>query len=389
MSKKNFMSYGDAETILTEYAQGVKDVKNPQFTEAGTRNNIASGESYKTIFGKIKKFFSDLKTVAFTGSYNDLSNTPDLSLKANKTDIDDVYKVMGRNGAKNLLNVGNEIHTQYVSGVDIMFGGYGDITLDGTAQDDITYVLDTDLGNRLNVFEHYIVSAGETMDGSMSTYYLSVQEVNEGSVTSSLADVTKDEVEFSKGSVRNIRCVLVIKAGTRLDWVSINPMVRYALDTDDTFQSYAKTNRQLTDDMAIPKYDVANRREYYEGGAAFDGNIDSTPTAGSNNAVASGGTKTYVDNLVSPKINKTSIQSSKAAFPPAAVGVQTVTVTFPTAFAHTPQVMVSWDDNQSLPSFFKYPLHIAGITTTGFTVQAERLNESANWWFRYIAVDNQ
>lgn len=51
--------------------------------------------------------------------------------------------------------------------------------------------------------------------------------------------------------------------------------------------------------MAVPKYDSANRREYYEGGAAFSGNIDSTPTAGSNNAVSSGGTKTYVDNAVS------------------------------------------------------------------------------------------
>ena len=28
------------------------------------------------IFGKIAKFFSDLKTVAFTGSYNDLSDKP-------------------------------------------------------------------------------------------------------------------------------------------------------------------------------------------------------------------------------------------------------------------------------------------------------------------------
>lgn len=44
--------------------------------------------------------------------------------------------------------------------------------------------------------------------------------------------------------------------------------------------------------MAVPKYDSANRREYYEGGAAFDGNIDSAPTAGSNNAVASGGVYT-------------------------------------------------------------------------------------------------
>lgn len=46
------------------------------FTEAGTRQNINSGDTLATILGKIKKFFSDLKTVAFSGSYNDLSDRP-------------------------------------------------------------------------------------------------------------------------------------------------------------------------------------------------------------------------------------------------------------------------------------------------------------------------
>ena len=50
--------------------------QTPTFTEASTRVNIASGETLSTLFGKIKKFFTDLKTVAFTGSYTDLSNKP-------------------------------------------------------------------------------------------------------------------------------------------------------------------------------------------------------------------------------------------------------------------------------------------------------------------------
>lgn len=49
---------------------------NVEFAESTTRKNIESGEEIKTLFGKIKKFFSDLKTVAFTGSYNDLTNKP-------------------------------------------------------------------------------------------------------------------------------------------------------------------------------------------------------------------------------------------------------------------------------------------------------------------------
>lgn len=46
------------------------------FSQATTRENIASGEKQNVIFGKIKKFFTDLKTVAFTGNYGDLSNKP-------------------------------------------------------------------------------------------------------------------------------------------------------------------------------------------------------------------------------------------------------------------------------------------------------------------------
>lgn len=49
---------------------------NPTFTEAQTRANIVSGETFATILGKIMKFFSDLKTVAFTNSYTDLDNKP-------------------------------------------------------------------------------------------------------------------------------------------------------------------------------------------------------------------------------------------------------------------------------------------------------------------------
>lgn len=65
--------------------------------------------------------------------------------------------------------------------------------------------------------------------------------------------------------------------------------------------------------MAVPKYNSTTETEYFEGGAAFDGNIDSTPTAGSNNAVASGGVKTYVDNAVgSSKSTTNNITISKA-----------------------------------------------------------------------------
>lgn len=48
------------------------------FTEASSRANIASGDSITTLWGKIKKWFTDLKAVAFSGAYSDLTGTPTL-----------------------------------------------------------------------------------------------------------------------------------------------------------------------------------------------------------------------------------------------------------------------------------------------------------------------
>ncbi len=46
------------------------------FVQATNRTNISSKEKLSAIMGKIAKFFADLKTVAFTGKYSDLSGTP-------------------------------------------------------------------------------------------------------------------------------------------------------------------------------------------------------------------------------------------------------------------------------------------------------------------------
>lgn len=47
-----------------------------EFTEATKRSNIESGEKSNIIMGKIMKFFTDLKDIAFSGRYSDLSDKP-------------------------------------------------------------------------------------------------------------------------------------------------------------------------------------------------------------------------------------------------------------------------------------------------------------------------
>ena len=49
-----------------------------KFTQAASRANLSSGEKVSVSLGKIMKYFADLKTVAFSGSYADLSNKPNI-----------------------------------------------------------------------------------------------------------------------------------------------------------------------------------------------------------------------------------------------------------------------------------------------------------------------
>ncbi len=60
------------------YVLGDISEKTVKFTEAGGRENINTGESTATMFGKIKKWFADLKNIAFTGNYSDLLNVPEI-----------------------------------------------------------------------------------------------------------------------------------------------------------------------------------------------------------------------------------------------------------------------------------------------------------------------
>lgn len=68
------------------------DNQTPTFTRAEVRENIISGEKLSVLFGKLNKVIFDLSEVAFSGNYNDLSETPD-SLPA--SDTTDEYNPVG------------------------------------------------------------------------------------------------------------------------------------------------------------------------------------------------------------------------------------------------------------------------------------------------------
>lgn len=89
------VSLGKADTALQKHQDisgkldktGDASSTTASFAAASSRENVKAGEKLSVLFGKIAKWFTDLKTVAFTGSYNDLANKPtipDISGKQDK-----------------------------------------------------------------------------------------------------------------------------------------------------------------------------------------------------------------------------------------------------------------------------------------------------------------
>ena len=104
------------------------------FEEAATRENIASGDKLSVVLGKIKKWYSELKTVAFTGKFTDLVDSP-IKITDN-SDNTCIYlgqseRVMGLENQLHAVNFRNEgdgpnqgmrFITRQPSSGDIIFG---------------------------------------------------------------------------------------------------------------------------------------------------------------------------------------------------------------------------------------------------------------------------
>lgn len=88
----NESTYRSGNVNLSKTNVGLGNVPNvttnnqtPTFAQASTRDNLVSGEKLSVLFGKIMKWFADLKTVAFTGAYSDLSGLPTIPNVNNAT----------------------------------------------------------------------------------------------------------------------------------------------------------------------------------------------------------------------------------------------------------------------------------------------------------------
>lgn len=149
------------------------------------------------------------------------------------TDTQNIYFANGVLGAKNLLP--NTVATQVVNGVTFTVNDDGSITASGTASAS-AYVHFSKLGDLgLTVGKKYAYSGA--VGGSDSTYNVSIEY---------LASVNDGEATFTyQSSMSSYRYYLRVINGATIS-TTFYPMIRLASDTDSTYQPYAETNYQLT-----------------------------------------------------------------------------------------------------------------------------------------------
>ena len=106
-------SYTKSEVGLSNVPNVSTNNQTPTFAKADSRDLPISGETLSTLFGKILKWFSDLKSVAFSGDYNDLTNQP-TNATTNTNGLmskDDKTKLDGIDSGANKTTVDSELNS--------------------------------------------------------------------------------------------------------------------------------------------------------------------------------------------------------------------------------------------------------------------------------------
>lgn len=97
----------DAEVVKKLDKTGDASNVVNKFSQAGTRANLSAGEKLSVSLGKLMKWFADLKSVAFSGNYADLTGRPTIPAGG----IADASKVID-----NLADIAANTQAGYMAG---------------------------------------------------------------------------------------------------------------------------------------------------------------------------------------------------------------------------------------------------------------------------------
>lgn len=171
-----------------------------------------------------------------------------------------IYEVMGEMGAKNLIPYPYSKGTTTTNGVTYTVNADGSISADsdGVGATDTSiyrlYGFTADTKYITLPAGSYILN-GCPAEGGSSSYRIFINR--QGDVDAYAID-DGEGATFTLDTATNIGIAIRVAKDYVADEVIIKPMIRLATDTDDTYQPYAKTNKELTDDVSSLNTAIAN-----------------------------------------------------------------------------------------------------------------------------------
>lgn len=231
MSEKNFVAYGDAESILTGYANRIK--QSP-ITFVGTQaqwNALSSSQ-------KAEYELVDITDDSLSPSgHVDWESNGELGAKnLLPFDISHIIRINGGGTWNGLAYTYN--------GVTYTLLSDGTVRVNGTATAYSLFRIIDANSIFLNPSNDYYIT-GSPSSSTASTYYVYYSELINGSWVyySNLGD---EDTLFTP-NITATQCVvdIVVRDGQIADNVIFKPMLRLATDPDTTYQPYSMTNKEM------------------------------------------------------------------------------------------------------------------------------------------------
>lgn len=164
-------------------------------------------------------------------------------------------------GAKNLLQ--NTATSQTINGITFTVNADKSVTVNGTATATTNLALEM-----TPEFDSAVILSGCPLGGAANKY--SIQYSSWVSGVPIYADYGEGVIipnAFNKSTYPNARIFINITNGQTISNLTFKPMIRLASDPDDTYQPYAMTNRELTQN----KLDNVFRSNTY---GAYNGDLN-------------------------------------------------------------------------------------------------------------------
>ena len=219
MSEKNFVAYGDAESILTGYANRIKQSPTTFVGTQAQWNALSSSQK---------------------AEYELVDITDDSLSPSGHVD----WESFGELGAVNLFDF--TINSTVAKGITFVQNSDGTVTVSGSN----TQGSGVGILTKVQMLKKgtYILSGCPSITNGV----LSLQLSDEPTLIGLIAEAKNgQEVTFTLASDTNVKIQYYANAIASITGsVTIKPMLRLATDSDSTYQPYAMTNKELTKQVA-------------------------------------------------------------------------------------------------------------------------------------------